>query len=127
MSFMPSTCMFLLIKELKLKQDNILTLDATSSPFISDAGFILFAINPSFIDLIIGTPPHTEASNSKLTLFFSAILDNLSPYFEIKALFAVTTCFFLFRAPKTNFLAAPSAPPINSITISTLSFFRISM
>ena len=30
---------FDLINELKLKQDNILTFDATSSPLISDDGF----------------------------------------------------------------------------------------
>ena len=33
---------------------------------------ILFVAKPSFIVLIIGIPPATEASNSKLTLFFSA-------------------------------------------------------
>ena len=40
-------------------------------PYIFD---ILFAISPSFKDLIIGTPPHTDASNSRFTLFFSAII-----------------------------------------------------
>ena len=84
---------------------------------------ILLAIKPSFKDLIIGTPPHTAASNSRLTLFFSAILDNWSPYFAIKALLAVTTCFLFFSALKTNFFAAPSAPPINSTIISTLLDF----
>ena len=59
---------------------------------------ILFAIKPSLIDLTIGTPPQTAASNSKLTLFFSAIFDKSSPYFAIKALFAVTTCFLFFKA-----------------------------
>ena len=58
---------------------------------------ILLAIRPSFIDLIIGTPPQTAASNSKLTLFFSAIKDNWSPYLAIKALFAVITCFLFFN------------------------------
>ena len=72
---------------------------------------------------MIGTPPQTEASNSRLTLFFSAIFDNWSPYFAIKALLAVTTCFLLFRALNTNFFAAPSAPPINSIIRFTSSFF----
>ena len=33
-----------------------------------------------------GIPPPTAASNSRLTLFFSAIIDNLSPYLAIKAL-----------------------------------------
>ena len=84
---------------------------------------ILFAIKPSFKDLIIGTPPQTAASNSKLTLLFSAILDNSSPYFAIKALLAVTTCFLFLRALKTNFLAGPSAPPINSIIKSTSLIF----
>ena len=37
---------------------------------------MLLEIKLSFIDLTIGTPPHTAASNSKLTLFFSAIKDN---------------------------------------------------
>jgi len=80
---------------------------------------ILFAIKPSLRDLMIGTPPQTDASNSKFTLFFSAILDKISPYFAIKALLAVTTCFLFFNALNTNFLAAPSAPPINSTIRST--------
>ena len=79
----------------------------------------MFAISPSFNNRIIGTPPQTEASNSKLTLFFSAILESSSPYFAIKALLAVTTCFLFFKALKTNFFAGPSAPPINSIIKST--------
>ena len=86
-------------------------------PYILD---ILFAIKPSLRDLIIGTPPHTAASNSKFTLLSSAIFDNLSPYFAIKALLAVTTCFLFFRASNTNFFAGPSEPPISSIIISTL-------
>ena len=80
---------------------------------------ILLAIKPSFKDRIIGTPPQTEASNSKLTLFFSAILESWSPYLAINALFAVTTCFLFLRALNTNFFAGPSAPPINSIIKST--------
>ena len=79
----------------------------------------MLAIKPSFKDLIIGTPPQTDASNSRLTLFFSAIFANWSPYLAIKALLAVTTCFLFLRASKTNFLAAPSEPPINSTTKST--------
>ena len=77
------------------------------------------AIKPSFKVLIIGTPPQTEASNSKFTLFFSAILASWSPYFAIRALFAVITCFLFFKALKTNFLAGPSDPPINSTIKST--------
>ena len=34
--------------------------------------------------LIIGIPPATDASNSKFTLFFSAIFESLSPYLAIK-------------------------------------------
>ena len=68
---------------------------------------------------MIGTPPQTAASNSRLTLFFSAIFASTSPYFAIKALFAVITCFLFFNDSKTNFLAIPSAPPISSIIIST--------
>ena len=80
---------------------------------------MLFAIKPSFIERIIGIPPQTAASNSKLTLFFSAIFANWSPYFATRALFAVMTCFLFFKASNTNFLAIPSAPPINSTIIST--------
>ena len=80
---------------------------------------ILLAIRPSFKERMIGTPPQTAASNSKLTLFSSAILDNWLPYLAIRALFAVTTCFLFFKASKTNFFAAPSAPPINSMITST--------
>ena len=83
---------------------------------------MLFAIRPSFIVRMIGMPPHTAASNSKFTLFFSAIWDNWSPYFDTKALFAVITCLLFFKASKTNFLAGPSAPPINSTIISTFLF-----
>ena len=85
---------------------------------------ILFAIKPSFKDLIIGTPPQTDASNSKFTLFFSAIFDKSSPYFAINALLAVTTCFLFFKALNTNFFAGPSAPPISS-TIKSTSFFFV--
>ena len=38
------------------------------------------------------------ASNSKLTLFFSANLLKASPCLAIKALLAVITCIFLFKA-----------------------------
>ena len=68
---------------------------------------------------MIGTPPQTAASNSKLTLLYSAILESWSPYFAINALLAVTTCFLFFNAWKTNFFAGPSAPPISSTIIST--------
>ena len=78
---------------------------------------ILFVTNPSFITLIIGIPPATAASYSKLTLFFSANFYNSSPYFEISDLFAVKTCFLFFIESKTNFFATPSEPPINSMTI----------
>ena len=87
----------------------------------------MFVINPSLIDLIIGTPPATAASNSRFTLFFSASFDNSFPYLDIKALFAVTTCFLFLIELKTNFLAAPSDPPINSITISISFLFEASI
>ena len=83
----------------------------------------MFDISPSLIALIIGTPPATAASNSKLTLFFSATFDKKSPCFEIKALFAVTTCFLFFNALRTNFFAGPSDPPINSTIMSTSERF----
>ena len=47
--------------------------------------------------LRIGIPPATDASNSKLTLFFSANLDKLSPCFAINALFGVTTLIFSLK------------------------------
>ena len=84
------------------------------------------AISPSLRDLTIGTPPQTAASNSKLTLFFSANKESLSPYLEINALFAVTTCFLFLRASNTIFLAGPSSPPISSITRSTSFDFAAS-
>ena len=71
--------------------------------------------------LIIGIPPATAASNSILTLFLSASNASWSPYFDIKDLLAVTTCFFLLIESKTSFLAGPSAPPISSMTISISS------
>ena len=70
---------------------------------------------------MIGIPPATAASNSTLTLFFSAIIASLLPYLDINDLFAVTTCFLFFIALKTNFFAGPSEPPINS-TIKSISF-----
>ena len=59
---------------------------------------ILFVAKPSLIVLSTGIPPATAASNSKLTLFFSANLPKSSPCLEIKALLAVITCIFLFKA-----------------------------
>ena len=88
--------------------------------------WILFVTNPSLMTLIIGTPPATAASNSRLTFFFSASFANSSPYFEINALFAVTTCFLFFIELKTNFFAAPSEPPISSTTISISGCFEAS-
>jgi hypothetical protein len=43
------------------------------------------------IDLNIGIPPATEASNSRLTLLSSAILVSSFPCLEISALFGVIT------------------------------------
>ena len=56
--------------------------------------------------------PATAASYSILTLFISARRANLSPYFDIKDLLAVTPCFLFLIELKTNFLAGPSEPPI---------------
>ena len=47
---------------------------------------ILFVAKPSLIVRTIGIPPATDASNSKLTLFFSANSPSLSPCLEISAL-----------------------------------------
>ena len=75
---------------------------------------------PSLIDLRIGIPPATEASNSKLTLFFSAILTKSFPCLEIKALFGVITWILFIKAVWTTFLDIPSAKPIASNKISIL-------
>ena len=83
-------------------------------------------MSPSLIDLMIGIPPATAASNSRLTRLFSASFDNSSPYFEIKALFAVTTCFLFLIELNTSFFAGPSDPPINSITRSIFGLFEAS-
>jgi hypothetical protein len=52
---------------------------------------ILLVAKPSLIDLNIGIPPATEASNSRLTLLSSAILASSFPCLEIRALFGVIT------------------------------------
>tara|TARA_B100001029_G_scaffold125522_1_gene104718 strand:+ start:157 stop:345 length:189 start_codon:yes stop_codon:yes gene_type:complete len=52
---------------------------------------ILLVASPSLIVLNTGIPPPTDASNSKLTLFFSASLERLLPCLEINALLGVTT------------------------------------
>ncbi len=70
---------------------------------------------------MIGTPPATEASYSRFTLFFSANIASSFPCLAIKALLAVITCFLFFNADKTSFLAGPSDPPINSTITSTSS------
>ena len=70
----------------------------------------------------MGIPPPTEASNNRLTEFFSAIFASSLPCLNIKALFAVTKCLLFFNAAKANFFATPSGPPINSIIMSTSSF-----
>ena len=72
----------------------------------------------------MGIPPPTEASNSRFTLFFSAISDSLSPCFEIRALFGVITCIFLFKAFSTIDFEIPSERPMHSIKISIL-FLKI--
>ena len=84
-------------------------------------------VSPSLIDLIIGTPPHTAASYSKFTLFFSAILESKLPCLAIKALLAVITCFFLFKELNTRSFAGPSEFPISSTTISISLLLKISL
>ena len=54
--------------------------------------------------LNIGIPPATEASNSRLTLFFSESLAKSFPCFDIKALLGVITCILFFKAVSTIFL-----------------------
>ena len=78
--------------------------------------------NPSLIDLNMGIPPATEASNSRLTLLSSAIFANSFPCFEINALFGVITCIFFFNADSTTFLEIPSDNPIASNKISTFFY-----
>ena len=67
----------------------------------------LFVAKPSLIVLKIGMPPATDASNSRLTLFFSARFDKSFPCLEIKALFGVTTCILFFKAVSTTFFDTP--------------------
>ena len=57
-------------------------------------------MRPCLIDLIMGMPPPTEASNKRLTEFFSAKTESSSPYFAINALFAVTYMFTAFESSK---------------------------
>ena len=85
---------------------------------------ILFVAKPSLIVLRIGIPPATAASNSRLTLFFSASLDKLSPCLAISALFGVITFILFFKAFSTIFFEMPSDKPIVSNKIS-ISFFLI--
>ena len=76
--------------------------------------------------LSTGIPPATDASNSKLTLLFSASWDKVLPCFEIRALLGVITWVPLFRAASTIFFEIPSDCPIASNKISTWCFFNIS-
>ena len=73
----------------------------------------------------MGIPPATEASNSKLTLFFSASFDNSSPCLAINALFGVITLILFFRANSTIFFDIPSARPIDSNIISIFFLSKI--
>ena len=86
---------------------------------------ILFVASPSLIVLSIGIPPATDASNSKLTLFFSANLANKSPCLAIRALFGVITLTLFFKACSTIFFEIPSDLPIHSNKISIFSFSNI--
>ena len=77
------------------------------------------------IDLNIGIPPATEASNSKFTLFFSASFAKLSPCFAISALFGVITLILFFKAISTTFLDIPSDWPIHSNKMSIFFSLKI--
>ena len=68
----------------------------------------MLVAKPSLIDLNMGIPPATDASNSKFTLFNSAIFANSFPCFEINALFGVITCILFFKAVSTTFFETPS-------------------
>ena len=83
----------------------------------------LLVAKPSLIDLSIGIPPATDASNSKFTLFFSANLARESPCLAIKALLGVITFIFFFKACSTTFFEMPSDWPIDSNRISIFFFF----
>ena len=86
----------------------------------------MLVAKPSLIDLNIGIPPATEASNSRLTLLFSAIFASSFPCFEINALLGVITCIFFFNAVSTTFFDTPSDWPIASNKISTFDLLKIS-
>ena len=86
---------------------------------------ILLVARPSLIVLNTGIPPPTDASNSKLTLFFSASLERLLPCLEINALLGVTTWILFLSANSTIFLDIPSDWPMASIKISILLFLKI--
>ena len=68
-------------------------------------------------------PAATEASYSKLTLFFSARIESRLPCLAIKDLFAVIKCYLFFKVVKAIFFDNPSDPPINS---TTMSIFELS-
>ena len=87
--------------------------------------FIWFVAKPSLIERSIGIPPATAASNSKHTLFFSAIFARLSPCFAIKALFGVITWILFLRDVSTIFFEIPSDNPMHSNNMSIFSFFNI--
>ena len=85
----------------------------------------MFVAKPSFIVLRIGIPPATDASNSKLTLFFSASLASSSPCFAIRALFGVITLTLFLKACSTTFFEIPSDCPIDSNKISIFLSLKI--
>ena len=86
---------------------------------------ILLVARPSLIVLRIGIPPATDASNSKLTLFFSASLASASPCLAIKALLGVITLTLFFKACSTTFFEMPSDWPIDSNKISIFFSLKI--
>ena len=71
-------------------------------------------------------PPATDASNSKLTLFFSASFAKSLPCLEIRALFGVITWILFFNAVSTTFLEIPSDKPMTSNNMSIFFVLKIS-
>ena len=74
----------------------------------------------------MGIPPATLASNFKATPCCSARFSSNSKCTASRSLFAVMTCFFLFK-DSLNQSTVGSIPPITSITISISSSFKISL
>jgi len=74
----------------------------------------------SRITRITGIAPATAASKYKSQPLASARAKSASPRSASSALLAVTTCFFAFKAARTN-RSATATPPMSSTTMSTSS------